>query len=628
MSCLLGICGGYREDSDELELMLREVMARRAKAACDFVEYGTERWRTTTVVDNNQTALCRTYEDEGYWVQISGVFFGHDVRSDAFFPEFISHYERDGASCIRNYRGHFLVQVMDKRRSLLQIFVDPVATSPLYYHQHGGRVFYSSELKALLPVGTATKVWNREAVMQSYLLGYLLDERTVLKDVGCLRGGHYLEISMHEGHYSTHPYYEIDVCRERINSGLSLEVAHDVFEECITDSVGSLDGLFSGAGCHPLVTLSGGLDSRAVLALLSRFRQSPIRTLSWGQINSDDHLYGNRVAQMMNTQHLYKSYSDGSWLIDHLERTVASYECMYSYMDTARAHFLLHDMSIGEGAPLYTGLSGDMIMGSFISWRDLLNRPRSIDWDVLAKRMMRELTNVSFYGMSSFVDALGGENVQIVQDNLRDSMQDMHKEGDEYFAFIDKWNLYNKQSRGIVAYFRGIEEYTAFCSPFYDSRLIEFALSMPLRFRFNEMAYISFLANRVFGRGLRNIPWQKSHLPISRNGYWNTVLTLGKKAIGKVSRGEDLFSSAGNANPYNMWLDKNRRMREFIYEGLSDPDAAAFLFLDSSKLKRLLDSWVSDTRPYIGLNLNLIYMLPILHFAKKYKQYISLPCSD
>ena len=108
MSCLLGVCGNG-EHFGELEFMLREVMARRVKAACDFVEFETERWRTTTVVDNNQTALCRTYQDGGYWLQISGVCFNHDVRNDAFFPELIDHYQRDGASCIRNYRGHFLV---------------------------------------------------------------------------------------------------------------------------------------------------------------------------------------------------------------------------------------------------------------------------------------------------------------------------------------------------------------------------------------------------------------------------------------------------------------------------------------------------------------------------------------
>mgnify|MGYP001471140711 CR=1 FL=1 len=40
MSCLLGVCGD-REYFDELEFMLREVMARRVKAACDFVEFET-----------------------------------------------------------------------------------------------------------------------------------------------------------------------------------------------------------------------------------------------------------------------------------------------------------------------------------------------------------------------------------------------------------------------------------------------------------------------------------------------------------------------------------------------------------------------------------------------------------
>jgi hypothetical protein len=267
-----------------------------------------------------------------------------------------------------------------------------------------------------------------------------------------------------------------------------------------------------------------------------------------------------------------------------------------------------------------------MVMGSFINWRDLLRPRRNTDLPGLARRLAVEYTNVSFFGFDSFASLLGRDPVDRVVGAVRGSLESSMREGESFYNHLDRWNLRNKQARGIFAYFRSAAGHIPVFSPFYDPDLIELVRGMPIRHRFTESAYAQYLVERVFDDTLVSIPWQKSGTRLRRGLYRNVALIWGMKVARKLrTRRADPFADPSNANPYNLWLGQDRDLRERIYDGLTQQGTGALLQVEDAKLRDLLSKWVLDPAPYGAINLNLIYMLSVVRFAKLHGAQLSTP---
>ena len=211
-------------------------------------------------------------------------------------------------------------------------------------------------------------------------------------------------------------------------------------------------------------------------------------------------------------------------------------------------------------------------------------------------------------------------------DAVRDSLEGSLREGESFHNHLDRWNLRNKQARGIFAYFRSAAGSIPVYSPFYDPDLIELVRGMPVRHRFAESAYAQYLLERVFDDDLAAMPWQKSGTRLRRGLYRNVAHIWGRKITGKLrARRPDPFSLPSNANPYNLWLSQDRGLRERIYDGLTQQGTGALLQVEESTLRNVLSQWVLDPAPYGAVNLNLIYMLSVVRFAQLHGAKLSTP---
>jgi asparagine synthase (glutamine-hydrolysing) len=246
--------------------------------------------RTVTVVFNgeiyNFPELRRELESRGHQ------FYTH---SDT---EVIVHlYEEMGADCITQLRGMFAIALYDAKQNSILLARDRLGKKPLYYAVREGRLYFGSEIKAMLAVAPELASVDPEGVLQFFYFGYIPDPQSAFRDIRKLPPGHLAEYR--DGQIQVREYW--DVPAYGVNDPGSDEACLNEMERRLAEAVRIR--LISDVPLGAL--LSGGVDSSIVVALMARESSGPVKTFSIGFRKADfnETEYASLVAKRFGTDH-------------------------------------------------------------------------------------------------------------------------------------------------------------------------------------------------------------------------------------------------------------------------------------------------------------------------------------
>src|SRR5688500_12077647 len=143
-------------------------------------------------------------EDESVWLVFNGEIYNYrELRTElerlghrfytASDTETIVHaYEQWGEECFRRLRGMFGIAIWDRRDRTLLLARDRAGIKPLHYAEHGGRLFFGSELKSLLAAGAVDGAIDVESLDHYLSFLYTPGDRSIFKGVNKLPPGHLL----------------------------------------------------------------------------------------------------------------------------------------------------------------------------------------------------------------------------------------------------------------------------------------------------------------------------------------------------------------------------------------------------------------------------------------------------
>lgn len=222
---------------------------------------------------------------------------GHQfsTRSDT---EVIVHlYEEMGVDCITKLRGMFAIALYDGKRASLLLARDRLGKKPLFYAQHGGRLFFGSEIKTLLAAAPGLAEVDAEGILQFFYYGYIPDPHSAFRDIHKLPPGHLAEYR--GGQVHIRQYW--DVPAYGVNDPGSDEACLEEMERQLAEAVRLR--LISDVPLGAL--LSGGVDSSIVVALMARESSSPVKTFSigFGKADFNEAQYARLVAERFGTEH-------------------------------------------------------------------------------------------------------------------------------------------------------------------------------------------------------------------------------------------------------------------------------------------------------------------------------------
>lgn len=221
---------------------------------------------------------------------------GHVFYTNSDTEAIIHAYDRYGADCPRHLRGMFAFAIWDQRTQELFIARDRVGKKPLLYAEVDGEFIFASEFSALLLHPQVSREIEPEALHHYLSFMCVPAPLTAYKAIRKLEPGHSLR--WRKGEIKIDRYWQPDFSRKlKISEQEASERLIEILREAVRLRL--ISDVPLGA------FLSGGIDSSAVVALMSEESNEPIKTFAIGfeeQDFSELH-HARRVAEHVGADH-------------------------------------------------------------------------------------------------------------------------------------------------------------------------------------------------------------------------------------------------------------------------------------------------------------------------------------
>jgi asparagine synthase (glutamine-hydrolysing) len=248
-------------------------------------------------------------EDRTVWIVFNGEIYnfqelrkdlekrGHRFSTNSDTEVIVHLYEDYGPDCVSKLRGMFAFAIYDERQRRLLLARDRLGIKPLHYAIHKGRLFFASEIKAILAVAPELADVRPEAILDYFCCGYIPDPLSCFREIKKLPPGHLLVFE--RGEVQLRSYWDVPAF------GTNSPESEDECLEELTHRLGEAVRIRLIADVPLGALLSGGTDSSIVVALMAKASSNPVETFSIGFEHSDfDEIsYARLVAQKFQTNH-------------------------------------------------------------------------------------------------------------------------------------------------------------------------------------------------------------------------------------------------------------------------------------------------------------------------------------
>ena len=249
---------------------------------------------------------------------------GHSFNTVSDTEVVVSAWKEWGSACVERFRGMFAFAIWDRRSSTLFLARDRLGIKPLVYAQTtDGYFVFSSEIKSLLECPTVSTDLLDRSVENYFAYGYVPEPDSIYKAIQKLEAGHTLSVV--NGRMGTPKRYW-DVPLDRTTPSMRIEEAKEQLVERLLDAVKVRLIADVPLGAF----LSGGVDSSAVVAMMSQLQSEPVHTCSIGfdSAQYDESTYAQQVANLYDTDHHSRVVHDDDH--DQIEKIAAIYDEPYA----------------------------------------------------------------------------------------------------------------------------------------------------------------------------------------------------------------------------------------------------------------------------------------------------------
>lgn len=224
---------------------------------------------------------------------------GHVYRTHCDTETILHLYEDHGEACVTYLRGMFAFAIWDAKQQELFIARDRLGVKPLYYaHLDDGSLFFASEIKAIFQANALRPEINF-ALLPDYLANHATSgEDTLYRGVKRLLPGHTLKWK--DGRVEIRKYWDVSFAKLKDDGRTDADYIAE-WRELFETSV----RLRLMADVPLGMFLSGGIDSSAIAAVMSRMVDEPIKTFSvaFAEREANELSYARLVADAYKTNH-------------------------------------------------------------------------------------------------------------------------------------------------------------------------------------------------------------------------------------------------------------------------------------------------------------------------------------
>lgn len=223
---------------------------------------------------------------------------GHVFLEQSDTEVLLHAYQEWGADCLDRLRGMFAFAIWDLAKESLLVARDQFGKKPVFYLEHNNTLYFASEIKALQEIPGAELSFNRAQLRNYTVYRHVPSPETFITEIKKLPAGSFLRWECRA--LEIKKYFvpsDAGTLVKRVTAGEAVRKFWDILDESVY--------LRMAADVPFGAFLSGGIDSSAIVALMSKHSTQQVKTFSIGfnETEYSELQYAAVIANRYDTDH-------------------------------------------------------------------------------------------------------------------------------------------------------------------------------------------------------------------------------------------------------------------------------------------------------------------------------------
>lgn len=399
-----------------------------------------------------------------------------------------SNWKLSLGETLKKTYGYYSLIIIDADN--LIAITDTIRSYPLYFSIKNNIIYVGDDAVEIKNICNLRDVDNI-AALEASMSGYCGGTKTLYEGLKQLLSGSILHWTFDDSKLEIKRYYMFlpDVFYND-SKNILLKKIDTVFDNIFDRTINKLDGRTA------VIPLSGGLDSRLVLAKLVEKKYKNIVTFSYGLIGNPECAIAKRIAKKLGVpwyfikinRRLAKEFYSSSVYKEYCYYA-EGLSCVPNIQDIHALYILLRKNIINSDAVIINGQTGDFITGGHIlSTLSTSNYSENKVLNRIIEKHYSLWTNLTTF-----------ENIEIIKKEIKKSLK-------YYLDFLDgsslqndaaiyeMWEYEERQTKYVINGQRTYEYYGLdWDLPLWDLELVEFYKNMPYIYKINQSLYKNYL---------------------------------------------------------------------------------------------------------------------------------------
>lgn len=422
------------------------------------------------------------------------IALGYTFKTESDTEVLIIGYTHWGKNILEKINGMFAFSIYNKKTNQVFSARDRLGVKPFYYYWKDGLLELCSQISPLLK----NKTINEDAISMYLDCMFIPSPYTIVNDVFKLPPGNYMEIDLNSKTLSTKEYWNLKKVKIRdINYNDAKKELHDLLKDTIKIRLQSDVPIGS--------FLSGGIDSSLVSSIASEISDTPINTFSIGFDNPkyDESKIAEQYAKIIGSNHTTTICSPKD-ILKLVPKLVKVYDEPFAD-SSALPSLLLNSVTKPHVTVALSGDGGDESFIGYPYFDSLIKHKLIIDLPFFIRKCIGKTWVLKLFKLNThrIKNALNTKSRNDFIENIFSRkgflLKEKKQEYMKHYQGYKKWSnvflqraadlniklwLENdsnvKVDRASMAYSVEVR------SPFLDYRIIEFARSLPMPFRYEK----------------------------------------------------------------------------------------------------------------------------------------------
>ena len=522
----------------------------------------TSQTRKFVIVFNGEIYNFKKLKEQ---LKLKGVKFHSNCDTEVI----LKLYEIKKEKMIYDIEGMFSIVIYDKEKKKIFLARDRYGIKPLYYIYHDNILFFSSEVKAFLPLVKKFNLpWaiNKKLLHEYFLYRNNIGPNTLFNSVKTLKQGNYLNLNL-QGKIKLFEYY-----KKKINSYNNKSV-NSLIKKNYSNFVEKLDNILFESVKKQMISdvpiglsLSGGVDSSLLLAYMSRISKKKINTYSVKFSNYqkkiiprelkkfDETKYAIEASKLYNSNHKIIEFDERDNL-KFLENCIWQNDLPLSYVHSP-AIYKLAKIASKKVKVLLGGEGADEVFAGYNVYTDI----------------KKPINKLDVYSETSSTESFF--NLEFIKNKNRENLK----------KIINKNNI-----NSILLYY-------------LDSKLIS------LQHRLDKMSMAASIEFRVPYLDENVVSFSKTLPPNLKSNFFTNKFILKKVAERYYSKEFVYRKKIGFSMPINYWMKKDNFIKKYI-SILSEERTLIRKIYKRESINKLLNDYKTKKDTFLNSNSGKIWSL-------------------